>query len=135
MGIQGLTPFLKKYAPTAFSTVSLTMFSKKKIAVDISLFLYKYKVVFGEQWLSGIIQLFTCLRENAIHPVVIFDGEAPIEKIEEQKNRRNMREERNNRCDSLMSMVDEYNQTGVISNELQAFHDKQKSANLLLPPV
>lgn len=124
MGINGLTPFLKKYAPNAFSTVSLALFSQKRIAIDISLFLYKYKVVFGEQWLSGVVQLLTTLRENAIHPIVVFDGEAPIEKIEEQKIRRATREERNNRYLSLMGQVDEYNATGVICDELQEFYTK-----------
>lgn len=133
MGIQGLTPFLKKNAPTAFSTISLTLFSQKKVAIDISLFLYKYKVVLGEQWLSGIINLFTTLRENAIHPVVIFDGEAPVEKIEEQQNRRNIREERTNKCELLMNKVDNYNKTGLICDELQTFHDKQVIQNIKYP--
>ncbi len=124
MGINGLTPFLKKYAPNAFSTVSLALFSQKRIAIDISLFLYKYKVVFGEQWLSGVVQLLTTLRENSIHPIVVFDGEAPVEKIEEQKIRRATREERNNKYLSLMVQVDEYNATGVICDELQEFYTK-----------
>jgi flap endonuclease-1 len=124
MGINGLIPFLKKNALDAFSTITLNTFSKQRVAVDISLFMYKYKVVYGEDWISGVIQLFTTLRENAIHPIVVFDGEAPQEKLEEQKNRRLMREERNSKCQSLMTRIDEYNKDGVISTELQEFYDK-----------
>lgn len=124
MGINGLTPFLKKYAPNAFSTVSLSTFAQKRIAIDISLFLYKYKVILGEQWITGIIQLLTCLRSHAIHPIVIFDGEAPIEKMKEQKTRREVRKKRNNTYLLLMGQVDRYNKSGIISPELQEFHDK-----------
>lgn len=124
MGINGLIPFLKKNALDAFSTITLNTFSKQRVAVDISLFMYKYKVVYGEEWISGVIQLFSTLRENAIHPIVVFDGEAPQEKLEEQKNRRLMREERNSKCQSLMTRIEEYNKDGVVSTELQEFYDK-----------
>ena len=125
MGIQGLTPFLKKFAPSVFSTVYLSNFSKKKIAIDISLFLYKYKVIYGEQWLSGILQMLTLLRSFSIHPIIIFDGEAPIEKMEEQQNRRAMREERLQKYNSLTTSLDVFNTNGVITTELQEFYNKQ----------
>lgn len=124
MGIQGLTPFLKKFAPLAFSTVHLSRFSKKKIAIDISLFLYKYKVIYGEQWLSGVLQMLTLLRSHSIHPIIIFDGEAPVEKMEEQQSRRASREERIQRYNQLTSNLEVYTATGVISNELQDFHNR-----------
>lgn len=124
MGINGLIPFLKKNAVDAFSIISLNSFANQRIAIDISLYMYKYKVVYGEDWISGIIQLFTTLRENAIHPIIVFDGEAPTEKLEEQKNRRLAREERNNRYQFLMTKMDEYNENGVVSNELQEFYNK-----------
>ncbi len=124
MGIIGLNPFLKKYAPNAFSTVSLSVFAKKRIAIDISLYLYKFKVVFGQHWMSGVINLLTTLREHSIHPVVIFDGEPPIEKLIEQQNRRLARDERNKKYLSLMNKVDVFNNTGVISDDLQDFYQK-----------
>lgn len=125
MGIQGLTPFLKKFAPNAFSTVCLSTFSKKKIAIDISLFLYKYKVIYGDQWLSGILQMLTVLRSYSIHPIVIFDGEAPVEKIKEQQSRRIAREQRLQRYNTLSSSLEQFNKNGIISAELQEYYDKQ----------
>lgn len=125
MGIQGLTPFLKKFAPSAFTIIYLSKFSKKKIAVDISLFLYKYKVVYGEQWLSGILQMLTLLRSYSIHPIVIFDGEAPVEKMEEQQNRRAVREERLQKYNTLTSSLTQFNMNGIITTELQDFYNKQ----------
>lgn len=125
MGIQGLTPFLKKFAPSAFTITCLSEFTKKKIAIDISLFLYKYKVIHGDQWLSGVLQMLTLLRSFSIHPIVIFDGEAPIEKMEEQQNRRAAREERVQKCNTLMSDLEEFNSTGTIAANLQEFYNKQ----------
>jgi 5'-3' exonuclease len=125
MGIQGLTPFLKKFAPSAFTITCLSDFTKKKIAIDISLFLYKYKVIHGDQWLSGVLQMLTLLRSFSIHPIVIFDGEAPVEKIEEQQNRRAAREERVQKCNTLMSELEEFNSTGTIATNLQEFYNKQ----------
>lgn len=138
MGINGLTPFLKKNALDAFSTISLNTFSRQRIAIDISLFMYKYKVVYGEDWITGVIQLFTSLRENSIHPIIVFDGEAPSEKLEEQKNRRLMREERNNKYNLMMNKIEDYNKDGVVSSELQEFYNKtvdnilKRNDNLLL---
>jgi 5'-3' exonuclease len=125
MGIQGLTPFLKKFAPSAFSTVHLSTFAKKKIAIDISLFLYKYKVVYGEQWLSGILHMLSLLRSYSIHPIIVFDGEAPLEKMEEQQNRRASREERTQKYNTITSCLDTFNSTGIVANELQEFYNKQ----------
>lgn len=125
MGIKGLTPFLKKYAPSGFNIVPLSTFAHKRIAIDISLFLYKYKVIYGEQWLSGILELLTTLRSYSIHPIVIFDGEAPLEKMEEQEYRRSTREERKHVYENIISKVEMYNSSGIISTDLQHFHDKQ----------
>lgn len=125
MGIKGLTPFLKKFAPSSFTVVNLSEFANKRIGVDISLFLYKYKIIYGEQWLSGVLELLTTLRSFSIHPIVIFDGEAPIEKMHEQECRRNVKEERKNMYDILSSKLETYKKTGVISSDLQSFYDKQ----------
>ena len=127
MGIQGLSPFLKKKCPTAFNEVQLNKFANEKVAVDISLYLYKYKVVFGDSWVTAFVNLISCLRKNEINPVFIYDGEAPIEKLEEQQSRRQVKSDRKDKVVNIQKMLDVYDNTGVISTELQEFHDKHKS--------
>jgi len=129
MGITGLGPYLRKTVPESYKTVSLSTYANKRIAVDISLFLYKYKIVFGEDgWLSAMVNLATSLRKWKIHPVIVYDGVAPKEKIEEQKQRREALKSRENNVDIVRSMVETYKQDGIIPEELQAFYDKHKKS-------
>lgn len=125
MGINGLTPFLKKFAPDAFTSVCLSEFAHKKIAVDISLYLYKCKAVYGdEQWMAGILQMMTVMRSHSIHPIVVFDGDAPAEKLEEQQTRRAARSDRLGKYNALVSNMSQYRRDGTVSPDLQEFHNK-----------
>lgn len=125
MGINGLIPFLKKFAPGAFARVDLTAFATKRIAVDISLYLYKYKAIYGEdQWMTGIIHMMTLLRSHSIHPVVVFDGEAPPEKLNEQQARRVARAERLDKYRSLTHGMEQYRRDGTVSPDLRDFYAK-----------
>jgi len=73
---------------TVFNTVHLSEFMFDKIAIDTSIYLYKYKAVFGDKWISGFAKLIKCLRDNSVHCVFVFDGPAPVEKRGEQLKRR-----------------------------------------------
>ena len=46
MGIKGLNRFFKDNASTAIKLISLAELSGKKIAVDISIYMYKYTRIF-----------------------------------------------------------------------------------------
>ncbi len=60
-----------------------------KVAVDISIFLYKTVRSCGEGWMNSFIQLLCLLKKHNIKAVCIFDGpNPPIEKQREQKRRR-----------------------------------------------
>ena len=83
MGIKNLNKFLKNKCPEIFSTIHLSNFAYKKIVIDVSLYLHKYKAVCGENWLSAFVNLIISLRRNNIHICFIFDGQAIPEKAEE----------------------------------------------------
>ena len=95
MGIKGLNDFIKKKYPTTIKDINISELKYKKLAIDTSLYLYKYKIILGEKWIDGFINLIMCLRKNDVHPVFIFDNGAPKEKIEEQKRRRETVNKRN----------------------------------------
>ena len=127
MGINGLGPYLRKKTPEAFKEVPLSNYANKRVAIDISLYLYKYKVVFGDNgWLSGMINLVTTLRKWKIEPVIVYDGDAPVEKLEEQQRRRTERKKRETKIEDYQDMVSIYHKTGEIATELQEFYDKHK---------
>ena len=125
MGICGLTDFLRKKFPTSFKDINIKDLRYKKIAVDTSLYLYKYKVINNEHWLDCFISLICCLRKNDVHPVFIFDTSAPIEKIEEQKRRRKEVQDRRDKIEIIRILVQSYYKDGVIDPILQEFYDKK----------
>ena len=77
MGIRNLHTFLKKISPMIYKEVSLTQFAYKKIAIDFSIYLCKFKALYKDKWLDGFLNLMTCLRENEIHFIYIFDSKSP----------------------------------------------------------
>ena len=77
MGIKNLKKFLRETFPSLIKHIHISNFRDEKIAIDISSYIYKYKVVFGERWLNSFPTLFMCFKENGVHPTFIFDGKPP----------------------------------------------------------
>lgn len=90
MGILNLYDVIKKYGKNCINEYYLSELYGYRLAVDISIFLYKYIRTSGEdKWMDTFI-LFLCnLKKNGIKAVCIFDGpNPPIEKKGEQDERR-----------------------------------------------
>ena len=79
MGIKNLTSFLKEYCPNSIETINLFDLNNKKAAIDISIFLYKFKYK-TDLLIPKFIEQINRLRLNKIIPVYIFDGIPPKEK-------------------------------------------------------
>ena len=90
MGIQDMYPLLKEHAPHALSKYHLSTFRGWRVAIDISIFLYKYVRSSGpERWLDQFVLLLCTLKKHGLRPICIFDGDTqPIEKAGEQERRR-----------------------------------------------
>ena len=80
MGIRYLNRFFKEEATQAIKLMSLKQLSGKKIAIDISIYMYKYASENG--LIENIYLLLSVLRHYNIIPIFIFDGKAPDEKKE-----------------------------------------------------
>lgn len=95
MGIKGLRSFLRKYSPSIFIKVpSWKSFAGERIAIDASVYLYKYMSTSNKScgnWIDMFINLIVKLRKNNVRPVFIFDGKPPPEKENTQKTRRSGR--------------------------------------------
>ena len=73
-----LNKFLQDKCKSSISRVNLSKLSGKKIAVDISIYLYKF---LGENaLLENLYLMISIFRENNIIPVFVFDGKPPAEK-------------------------------------------------------
>jgi 5'-3' exonuclease len=127
MGIKNLNKLIKKYAEDCIKKASLSDYSYKKIAIDISLYMCKYKAIYGEFWLSAFLKLVSVLRKNEIHCVFIFDGKAPEAKRDERNKRREAKEAIEKKAYLLEQALDVYHQTGVIEKIIQDLHKKRRS--------
>lgn len=132
MGINGLNAFLKDTCPNIYEHIHLSQYGFKRVAIDISLYLHKFKAVCGDRWLSAFINLIACLRRNEIHCVFIFDGKSPPEKEIEKAKRREDREKMEKNLFILEEAMDEYHKTGVIAKVLSDLYDKRRSPGRLL---
>ena len=102
MGIKGLTKIINKESPESINTEQLYKLSGKRVAIDSSLFIYKYlmNVRYNGKSLetenkkctshiSGIFYKTILYLSLNITPVYIFDGKPPEEKNELIQDRKN----------------------------------------------
>jgi flap endonuclease-1 len=80
MGIRYLNKFLKENAKNSIKIAHLSELSGKSIAIDISIYLYKY--ISDNTLIENIYLMLTIFRHYDITPIFIFDGKAPPEKKE-----------------------------------------------------
>jgi len=135
MGIKNLNNLLRKNCNHVFEDIHLSEYAYKKIAIDVSLFLCKFKAIAGDRWLSSFINLVSSLRRNNIHCVFIYDNGAPTEKTSEKEERIRQREKTETKVSELEESLDEYYKTGEIDSKLVELHDKidkKKSSGRLL---
>ena len=81
-----LNRFIQSKCKDSISCISLSSLSGKKIAVDISIYLYKY--LSENALLENLYLMISIFREHNIIPIFIFDGKPPVEKNETIELRR-----------------------------------------------
>jgi flap endonuclease-1 len=86
MGIKYLNRFLRDKCPESITHIEFSELSGKKIAIDISIYLYKYEAT--DSLLENIYLMLATFRHYNIIPIFIFDGKPPEEKKELLKKRK-----------------------------------------------
>lgn len=124
MGINQLNKFLRKNCPDVYKEIDLSLLSYRKIAIDTSIYLCKFKIIFGKKWLREFINFLCILRKYKIHVVFVFDNGVPPEKKEERKTRSDNREKTKQRVRELEESLETYHRTGVINDVIKSFYDK-----------
>jgi len=87
MGVKELNPFLREKTPEAIKEVLLSNFANKTIAIDTSIYFYKF-LYKNSRFLEGFFQQIYRLKTNRITPIYIFDGLPPPEKQNTIKQRK-----------------------------------------------
>lgn len=85
MGVKSLNTFVKKYG----RVVDTSEYKDKTVAVDTSIFLYKHKYKASQkQFLKRFDYQINNFLKHGIRIIYIFDGPAPIEKLETKEKRK-----------------------------------------------
>ena len=131
MGIQNLLTFLKKKVPTAFETIGLEDIRFQKIAIDTSILMYKFKILYPKDFLTMFVKLIYTLRKHNIHPVFVFDGKqtVPLQKELTHTKRKNSRDNIKDKISTMEQELHTYMQTGEITETLKNIYDKLSKNN------
>ena len=124
MGINQLNKFLRNNCNEIYEEIDLREYAFQKIAIDISLYLCKFKASCGDRWLSSFLNMVTCLRRNEIHCVFIYDTGAPIEKQAEKAERAAQRDKIENHVCDLEDALIKFNASGEIDPILLELNNK-----------
>ncbi len=80
MGIRYLNNYLRSKCHNSIKVINMADLSGKKIAVDISIYLYKYEA--DDTLLENMYLMLSIFRYYNVIPIFIFDGKPPPEKRE-----------------------------------------------------
>jgi 5'-3' exonuclease len=109
MGIKNLNRFFRTECKESVKFTQLAQMSGKKIAVDISIYMYKYAA--DDSLIENIYLMLSVFRHYSIIPIFIFDGKPPAEKkalLQKRKdNKIQAQIEYNNLKAQLNSGIDE----------------------------
>lgn len=108
MGIKNLHSFLRKKHPNLYNQKTLAELKGKKIAIDTSIYMCKFKNSFGTKWLKGFFDLICLFRKHSVEIIFIFDSKAPPEKDLEREHRVKMREKNRMRIFNILQEWENY---------------------------
>ena len=91
MGIRYLNRFLKDNASPSINFCRLAELSGKKIAIDISIYMYRFAS--EDTLIESMYLMLSIFRNYNIIPIFIFDGKPPPEKRELLKKRKEDKQE------------------------------------------
>jgi 5'-3' exonuclease len=103
MGIRGLNRFIQQKCPTAATRIHLSELSGKRVAVDTSIYMYRYS---GEgALLENMYLMASVFRHYDIHAVFIFDGPPPPQKTDLIELRRKKKDQAKQQYDALAEII------------------------------
>ncbi len=107
MGIKGLKKLIKKYAPDAIVPFDLSELKGKKIAVDSSILLYKFRYTYSHDnfHILGFTSKIKEFAELGVEPHFVFDGTPPQAKEKVLSERSETRKKQKNRLEELDKLL------------------------------
>jgi len=104
MGIRYLNRFLKDNASPSIKFCRLSDLSGKKIAVDISIYMYRFAS--EDTLIENMYFMLSVFRNYNIIPIFVFDGKPPPEKHELLQKRKEDKQEAENEYNKLKNTLE-----------------------------
>ena len=115
MGIARLNRFIQKHCPQCLNKIHLSALSGKVLAIDTSIYLYKFKA--KGTLITQMYLMCSLFKHYNIKPIFVFDGKPPPEKQAVINMRREKKEaaerEHKKLVDHLSSITNEYKRRGI----------------------
>nr|QDY52174.1 XPG I-region [Mimiviridae sp. ChoanoV1] len=120
MGIKDLNKFITRFTPKAITRKNISTFNGLTLAVDVSIFLYKYK--YSNKLIHSFLQQYYHYKKNNIELIYIFDGKPPKEKKKILESRKNIQDKQNNKVEALLgekSKLTDENEIKIIDKKIK----------------
>lgn len=118
MGIRHLNKFLRTSCPNSIRHIKVADLTGKKIAVDISIYLYKYES--DGLLLENMYLMLSIFRYYNVIPIFIFDGKPPPEKkallLKRKEDRAQAQEEYSKLNEQLKNVTDNDDKQEIIAS-------------------
>ena len=127
MGVRMLNRYLREYSSNAMREIRLNELSDKKIAIDISIFMYQFKG--NGKLLESMYKMIMLFRRYRVIPVFVFDGTPPDEKLDILNERDATKKEAKEICDQLeekLASLDNDNDAERENLEKRLFNERKK---------
>jgi len=122
MGIKHLNRYLQQHCSKGINKISLEQLSGKKIAIDTSIYLYRF--ISQNALIQNFKLMISTFRDLNITPLFVFDGKPPKEKYKLLKERKNDKYIAENKYNELKEQLEKYKEDKNI-NDIQIKKIKQ----------
>lgn len=122
MGVKLLKKYLKDNG--LVNQIYVTEFTNKKIVVDASPYIYQYKAIFGNGWMSAFVNFVNMFKRYNIHCNFLFDGKPPKEKDGELNDRKTQKDKLEKDLLCIEKEFSEYIKSGKVGDTLAKVSDR-----------
>jgi flap endonuclease-1 len=134
MGVRQLNKLLLQYTNTGIKDQHLNNYSNKRIAIDISIYIYKFLHYNGD-YLYGLLNQIIKLSFYRIMPIYVFDGKSPVQKNNTIDQRKSKREDSYQQIELLQNMLKDTTDDEIrkeLKDKIDSFKKKTIHINQLI---
>lgn len=130
MGIRYLNSFLKKKCPTSIRQIHLGDLAHKHIAIDVSIYLYKFEA--DDMLIDNMRAFVSVLHQYKILPMFVFDGKPPDEKMNTLLYRKQLRQVAVSECNDITTRLQDVTLLDEDKEKLVIEYDRLRRSSVVI---